>query len=257
MDSCRRIVQVEPLVDDLLHPRRAGLNAEENATASGSGHQSDQRLVDAVRARAAAPGELFLAFQQRFTERLHPFAVDREHVVNQLERADAIRLPDPTHLGNHARRAFQPKTATEKIVGRTKRAGERTPAPELQWNVTAEANVREEMKGGEWQGVEVRDQGGVGIADDLAVLPERDAGKRGERPAGGQSVDQIGKRLLRFTADDEVNPREGAHCGDIDDGCLRAAQDHQRLWMRSFDLGGDPNSQRIAAANRTESTKVE
>src|SRR4249919_2746891 len=112
--------------------------------------------------------------------------------MHQLERVDAVSLLDAAHIGNHLRRALQPEIAAEKIVGRTERAGKRTAAPKFQRKVTAVANVRKEMKGGKWQGVQVRDQGRSRVAHDFFMLAKGDAWNRRERTVPGQCIDQGG-----------------------------------------------------------------
>src|SRR5215472_10698339 len=122
MSSIRK---VQPLVDDLLHALRSGLDTEEEAATPGPSHQLDQFVVNAVGASAAAPGKLLVRSQHGFTKEHNAFAVYGKHVVYQVERVDSVGGVDSAHLRKHPLRALQAEATAKEIVGGAESAGER------------------------------------------------------------------------------------------------------------------------------------
>src|SRR5262249_24074693 len=117
-------------------------DAEEDPATARTRHQLDELLVNTVGTRAAAPIKLFGRLEQRMTEGSHALAVNREHVVHQLKTVDSVGVPYSAHLLEHPRRALEPETPAEEIIGGAKRARKRTAASQLQRHETARFHVR-------------------------------------------------------------------------------------------------------------------
>src|SRR4029079_13018554 len=124
------------LVDYMLQSLGTGLDTEEDAGASCSRHQLQQLIIDAIGARAAAPGKLFSAFKYGVTKCHHLLAVDGVHVVNQTEISQPVFVFKRRNVGNHPGRRLQTEVASEEIVRRTEGAGKWTAPTDLEVNST-------------------------------------------------------------------------------------------------------------------------
>src|SRR5277367_3498937 len=113
------------LVDYFLQARRSGFDSEEDSIASGSRHERNQIVVDAVGAGAAVPREVGLRLDHGVAKRRDPAAIDGEHIVDQIEVLSAIAVIHEAHLLEDPLRRFQPEIAPEEIIRRTELAGER------------------------------------------------------------------------------------------------------------------------------------
>jgi hypothetical protein len=172
--------------------------------------------------------------------------------VDEVEPFDAVDLPDRSHLLDDPLGRLEAIAPAEKVVRRAKRAGKRAPASDLERRRAAILQLGVEVKSRHGQLVQVQHDRSVRVSNDLPSSPERDSRNEVQPAVPGESAQQLGECFFGLASHNEVHKTEGPQRLDIDHRGLRAAQDDGGLRVRVLHLPGDPDGERIRAADRAE-----
>ena len=107
------------------------------------------------------------------------------------------------------------------------------------------------------QAIKVFDDWRIEVSHNLISLAVRDAGNAGILPVIRDRIKQSRQSVFSFTTYDEVYEGKLLHALDVDDRCLRAPKHDVGVRMIMLHFPGNPQSQRIAAANGAEAEEIE
>ena len=251
LDHAPGPVQIQVLVDQLLHPLGAGLDAQLDPDHTGLLHLLQELLGDTVHPGRAHPVDPQILLDHIVTDLGHQLLIDGEGIVSEKEAPDPELVPEVADIRHDPLRRLEPVGPAPEMAGTAEGTAVRTATagiqrhevilgtdPRLRTVVVLQIQPVIPVR----QGVQIAQRLFRRVADHLPLHPAVKTGHilQSLAPIPEQRLEERHHRVLSLTGTHIVHIRDLLHGGLGGGRGLGTAEHRDDVGRPCLDLPGDP-----------------